>query len=181
MNMLIAVAAVAAVILMVLYNRLVHRRNLVSEGWSGMDVQLKRRHDLIPGLVEIVKGYASHEQETLEEVTRLRQVSQITSDIGEKGAVESGITADIKKIFALVESYPDLKADQNFRNLQTALTETEENLQYARRYYNGTVRDLNVLVQSFPTNLVAKLFGFKEAGFFEIEDAAERQSPSVQL
>src|SRR4051794_21447444 len=113
------------------YNKLVKHRLLTAEAWSGIDVQLKYRHDLVPNLVSLVKGYASHERETLEEVTRLRDISKNTTDVAEKSGIESNISNDLKKIFALVEAYPDLKADQNFRKLQESLTEVENNLQYA--------------------------------------------------
>ena len=181
MRIFLGLLLTLVVVAVVIYNKLVKRRFLVNEGWSGIDVQLKRRHELIPNLVEIVKGYASHEKETLEEVTRLRQVSQLTSDREEKGNIENSISGDLKKIFALVESYPDLKADANFRKLQDSIIEIEDQLQYARRYYNGTVRDLNIVVQSFPSNLIASFFGFQDAKFFEIEYATERQNPEIKI
>lgn len=156
-----------------LFNRLVARRNHVLEAWSGIDVQLKRRHDLLPKLVEVVKAYGRHEQATLAQVA------------GARGAAlreaENAVTGQLRQLFALAEAYPDLKANQGYLDLQRQVSETEEQIQYARRYYNGTVRELNVLVQSFPSNLVARLFGFREMDYFEIELATQRESPGLAL
>lgn len=163
------------------FNKLVDARNLTEEGWSGVDVQLKRRHDLIPNLVEAVKGYAVHEKGTLEEIINLRSRSRDMAASDEKQKLESGISADLRKIFALVESYPDLKADSNFRELQAALIEVEDGLQFARRYYNGAVRNYNTLIQSFPINIIATAAGHKVKDFFEIENSTERNAPNVQF
>jgi LemA protein len=175
------ICAFILVLTVLFYNRLVRYRFLMNEGWSGIDVQLKRRHDLIPNLVEMVKAYAGHEKQTLEDVTKLRDLSRNEQDISQKSGIENNISNDLKKVFALVESYPNLKADQNFRKLQDSLTEIEDSLQYARRYYNGTVRDYNIGVQSFPSNILAQAFGFKSAAFFEIEYATERQTPDIKF
>ncbi|MCA9407342.1 MAG: LemA family protein [Candidatus Omnitrophica bacterium] len=164
-----------------IYNGLVRGRLHVNESWSGIDVQLKRRHDLIPNLIETVKGYMKHEQKVLEEVTRLR--SEVTGASGkqQKANLENGISQALKTIFAVSEAYPDLKANQNFQDLQKNLTNIESELQLARRYYNGTVRDYNYKVESFPSNLVAQAFQFKKEEFFEIEVATEREAPKVQF
>ncbi|KMY66901.1 membrane protein [Desulfocarbo indianensis] len=165
--------------LIAIYNGLVRKRNLVREGWSGIDVQLKRRNDLIPNLVETVKGYASHEKETLENVTQLREKSMQAQAPAEKGRVEGMLSGALGKLLAVAENYPDLKANQNFMELQTALAEIEDQIQFARRYYNGAVRDLNIAVESFPSNLVAGAFSFKQAEFFELDDPGERAVPKV--
>ncbi len=178
---LVSLVIVLGVVLVVLYNRLVRLRNLALEGWSGIDVQLKRRYDLIPNLVEAVKGYSGHEKQTLEEVSRLRTESIQVTSLGKKGALESNLSGQFKKIFALAESYPDLKANQNFLDLQRALTEVEDNLQYARRYYNGAVRNLNTVIECFPGNVLASHLGFSKMEFFEIEFATERNTPEVKL
>ena len=164
-----------------IYNRFVTLNTRVHEAWSDIDVQLKLRHDLIPNVVETVKSYGEYEQETLEEITTLRTQSQQVSRPSEKQGIEGGISQDLKKIIALAEAYPDLKADKNFRHLQQTLTEVEDKLQYARRYYNGTVRDFNILVQSAPSNLIANMFGYESKEFFEIEYATERANPEIDL
>ena len=164
-----------------IYNRLVRQRNRVLEGWSGIDVQLKRRHDLIPNLVATVKGYARHEEGVLTKVTELRNSAVNAKGTGEKIALETALTQQLRQLFALAEAYPDLKANQNFLDLQNRLSEIEEQLQLARRYYNGTARDMNILVQSFPSNLIAGSFGFKEAEFFEIELDEQRETPEVSF
>lgn len=164
------------------YNRLVRARNLVEEAWSGIDVQLKRRHDLIPNLVEVVKGYAGHERGLMERVSSLRSGGLSTDET--KAGVEQSErvwAGELKQVFALVESYPDLKADENFRQLHRALSDVEDHLQYARRYYNGAVRDLNILVESVPSNLIARIVGIHAAKFFEVEYATERSAPDVLL
>jgi len=160
--------------LIALYNRLVKARNQLREGWSGIEVQLKRRHDLIPALVDCVKGYQAHEQELLEEVVRDRNVAQAVTEAGEVGSAERALGKDLVRIVALVEQYPELKADEVFLRLMEDLVEIEDHLQYARRYYNGSVRDLNNVVESFPANLVAGGFGFKVAKFFEVDSIRER-------
>jgi LemA protein len=163
------------------YNRLVKMRNMVKEGWSGIDVQLKRRATLIPVLVETVKGYVGHERGLLVEIADLRSKSLRTEKIGEKGAVETALSRTVGNLLAVAEAYPDLKASHNFGELQKELTEIEDQIQMARRYYNGTVRNLNIAVESFPSNIVAKLFTFIQAEFFAIDDEAERNAPQVTL
>ena len=172
---LIALWAVA------IFNKLVKNRNLVLEGWSGIDVQLKRRYDLIPNLVETVKGYAGHEKEVLARVVELRNSAAQAQTASEKAPIENMLTQTLRQLFALAEAYPDLKANQNFLDLQGQLSEIEKQIQFSRRYYNGTARDMNILVQSFPSNLIARSFGFNEADYFEIELATERETPKVEF
>lgn len=161
------------------YNGLVRKRNMVEEAWSGIDVQLKRRTDLIPNLVSTVKGYAAHEKGTLEEVVRLRSLAQNAHGVGETAQAQGLLGAALGKLFALAESYPDLKANANFAQLQATLGEIEDQIQLSRRYYNGAARDLNIAVESFPSNLIAGRFGFAKAEFFELENTAERAVPTV--
>ena len=161
------------------YNKLVVARNQMREGWSGTEVQLKRRHDLVPALVECVRGYQTHERELLEAVTRERTEAQAARGAGEAGGAEQTLGRDLGKIVALAEDYPDLKADESFRGLMTGLVEIEDQIQYSRRYYNGSVRDLNNSIETFPTNLVAKFFTFEAGVFFEVENASERIPPDL--
>ena len=168
---------VAAVIL--IYNKLVKARNQMREGWSGIEVQLKRRHELVPALVECVKGYQTHERGLLEAVVRERTEAQAARGAGEAGGAEKVLGRDLGKIVALAEAYPDLKADKSFRGLMGDLVEIEDQIQYARRYYNGSVRDLNNAIESFPSNLVAGWFGFEAGDFFEVETASERLPPDL--
>lgn len=163
------------------YNLMIKYRNLVGEAWSGIDVQLKRRTDLIPNLVEAVKGYKQFEQKTLQDVTALRARSLSAGGIDEKAASENAISQALKSIFAVVEAYPDLKANKSFMDLHKNLVEVEDQLQMSRRYYNGTVRDYNTLVQSFPSNILADFCHFEKNDFFEIEYATERKAPEVKL
>ena len=165
------------------YNRLVRLRNQVDEAWAGVDVQLLRRYDLVPSLVATVKGYRAHETHALERVTELRGQRDQDRNPGteSRAAGESGLSRSIARLFALAEAYPDLKADRTFMQLHDSLVEIEDQLQYARRYYNGSVRDNNNLVQGFPSLLIARLFGFREAEFFEIELASQRDTPQVDL
>ena len=163
------------------FNRLITLRNRLWEAWSDVDVQLKRRHDLVPNLVECVKAYRGYEQSLLESLARSRSVAQAAQGVASTGAVENELTKGLRSLFAVVEAYPDLKADRNFRQLSASLVEIEDTLQYARRYYNGTVRDLNNLIQSFPSMTVASLCRFQSAEFFEVESAVERQAPQVKL
>ena len=181
LGLTVAGALVAGLLvwIVVLYNSLVRKRNMVSEAWSGIDVQLKRRTDLIPNLVATVKGYASHEQGTLEEVVRLRGQAQNAQGVGETAQAQGLLGAALGKLFALAENYPDLKANTTFIQLQTPLEEIEEQIQLARRYYNGAVRELNIAVESFPSNLIAGRFGFVRAEFFELESEADRAVPTV--
>lgn len=162
-----------------LYNRLVRNRNLVSEAWAGIDVQLTKRHDLVPNLVTTVKGYVKHESGTFEEVSRIRSDTQ--AGVAETASQETALSRSLTRLFALAEDYPDLKASEGFQQLHSSLVEIEDHLQFARRYYNGAVRDNNNAVESFPSNLVAGIFGFKTAEFFEIEFASNRKAPAVDL
>jgi LemA protein len=179
---LLLVAAVAVYVI-VAFNRLVRTRQMANEAWSGIDVQLKRRSDLVPNLVDTVKGYAAHERSVLEEVTALRGAAQSlpSDDVARRAQAEGALSAGLGKLFALAENYPDLKASANFLALQQQLSDLENEIQMARRYYNGTVRNLNVLVQSFPSNLIAGVFGFEQRQFFELSDAVERAVPEVAL
>jgi LemA protein len=180
---ILALIAAAAVYAVILFNRLVRTRQMAHEAWSGIDVQLKRRADLVPNLVEAVKGYAAHERGVLEEVVKLRGAAGALprEDIAHRAQAESALSVAIGRLIALAESYPDLKASRNFLELQQQLSTVEDELQMARRYYNGAVRNQNVLVQSIPSNLVAGLFGFGERDYFELPDAADRAVPQVTL
>ena len=169
--------------LVYIYNDLVRKRQMVREGWSGIDVQLKRRSDLIPNLVEAVKGYATHERAAFEAVTemRTRAAGIDPADVAGRARAEGMLTQALGKLFAVAEAYPELKASANFRELQSSLESVEDALQLARRYYNGAVRALNVVVESFPSNLVARRFGFTQEEYFEIDDPAERAVPRVSF
>jgi LemA protein len=177
----IAVIVVVSVLWFVAtYNCLVRLRNLVQEAWSGIDVQLKRRHSLIPRLVDVVRGYSEHERGVLEEVARARAESAAAGGVKDAETAENVLTGHLKRLFAVVEANPDLRANVNFLDLQKQLAEVEEQIQFARRYYNGAARDLNIRIESFPSMLVARLFGFQRAEFFQIETATERQPPEVK-
>ncbi len=169
--------------IVVAYNNLVRQRQLSQEGWSGIDVQLKRRADLIPNLLESVKGYMAHERETLEAVTNARAgaVAAGNGTPEQRAAAEGQLSAALGKFFAVAEAYPDLKASQNFIQFQTALQSTEDEIQLSRRYYNGTARDLNTAVESFPSNILANIFHFAKVQYFEIENAADRAVPTVKF
>lgn len=175
----LAVVVLAALYVGLTYNRLVANRNLVAEAWSGIDVQLKRRADLVPNLVETVKGYAAHEDGLLQDLAEWRARTFGQAGPGSQAAVERGLSAALVRLLAVAEAYPELKADANFRELQDQLARIEDELQMARRYYNGAVRRLNTQVQSFPSNLVAGRFGFAPAEFFELDDATSREAPKV--
>lgn len=175
----LAVVVVAALWAVAIYNGLVRQKNLVAEAWSGIDAQLKRRADLIPNLVETVKGYAAHERETFDELARLRASVQTQSGVDARAETETAIAAALTRVLAVAEAYPELKASANFQSLQSALADTEDQIQLARRYYNGTVRDYNVRIEQFPSNLVAGLGGFTPAPFFQIEKDSDRQVPGA--
>lgn len=167
--------------LIVTYNLLVGKRQMVRNGWADIDVQLKRRANLIPSLVETVKGYAAHERQLFEEVTEKRtRAVQAGDDAKQRGAAESELSRPVGKLMAVAEDYPDLKASDNFRQLQEELSDTETKIEMARRFYNGAVRELNTLIESFPSNLVAGTFGFRQADFFEIETSG-RALPEVDF
>ena len=163
------------------YNRLITFRNRVREAWSGIDVQLKRRHDLIPNLVATVEAYASHESDVLEDLTRLRAQPHTPESRDDAEEAENDVSESLGRLIAVVERYPELRADANFRALQEDLVEIEDHLQYARRYYNGAVRDQNTFAESFPSNVVARLFDFESEDYFEVERSLDRNSPSVSL
>jgi LemA protein len=165
----------------VAFNLLIRDRNRVKQGWSDVDVQLLRRHDLVPRLADIVKGYAGYERALLESVTELRAQGAAEKHPGARGKVEASLANGVHKLVALVEAYPDLKASQNFLELQKQLADTENQIQYARRYYNGAVNLYNNRLQKFPDVIVASLFNFQEAEFFELEDAAQARAPGVSL
>jgi len=181
--LLILVAVVGAVFLVGVsqYNRLVRSRQMAQEGLSGIDVQLKRRADLIPNLLETVKGYMGHERQVLEKVTELRSLSLRAGNLAEKGQVEGMLSRALGNLFAVAENYPDLKASQNFLDLQKSLGDIEEQIQLSRRYYNGAVRNLNILVDSFPSNIIARMFGFTPMEYFELADQADRAVPRVSF
>ncbi|TVQ85217.1 MAG: LemA family protein [Micavibrio sp.] len=183
MEIFLVLLAVLAGGLIYIFNRLVKQRQRVNEGWSGIDVQLKRRADLIPSIVTTVKGYAAHESTVLERVTKLRTkcIADQNKNVVERNASEKGLAESVGQLMAVAENYPDLKADKNFRELQTTLVDVEDHLQMSRRYYNGTVRDMNILVESFPSNLVAKIFKFGSADFFEIDNPIEKYVPEVKF
>ena len=176
----VAVAVLIAIGLyaIVVFNRLIRARNLVREGWSGIDVQLVRRSDLIPNLVETVKGYAGHERTLFAEIAQKRTQALNTTGVTGRAAAEQELQASVRRMLAVAEAYPELKASQNFLELQKQLAELEDQLQLARRYYNGTVRDYNIGIQSFPDLLLARALGFREEPYFETEDTAV---PSVKL
>ena len=178
---LLGLVVPAAVWLMTAYNGLVKNKNLVEEGRSGIDVQLRRRADLIPNLIETVKGYAAHEDKLFHDVAELRAKSIAGGSVAEQSQVGQAMTAALGRLFAIAEAYPELKADANFRDLQDKLSGIEDEIQLSRRYYNGAVRNLNTMIESFPTNLIAGQFGFTKAEFFEIGDAAAREVPKVDF
>jgi len=180
--MWILVVIVAAVVaLFAVYNRLVQLKNRASEAWSDIDVQLKRRHNLIPNLVETVKGYATHERSTLDSVTKARVGAMQAEDPKAKAAAENMLSSTLKTLFAVSESYPDLKANANFLELQRELSDTEDKVLAARRFYNTSVRDLNTAIESVPTNVVAGMFSFKKREFFELDDEAAKAVPKVDF
>ncbi len=181
---LLIVAALAVLIIFYgvsIYNRLVRLRTLVQEAWSSIDVMLKKRHDLIPNLVETVKGYASHERETFDSVTRARAAAMSANSVQEKEAAEKNLSQAMMHLNAVAEQYPDLKANTNFMQLQGELSALEGDIEKARRYYNGTVRENNIMVETFPSNIIANMYKFEKATFFELENTAERNVPSVKF
>ncbi len=178
------IAAIALVIvfwLVSLYNGFVTLKNRVEEAWSDIEVQMKRRYDLIPNLVETVKGYATHEKQAFENVTKARAQAMQAGTVAEHGKAENMLTDALKSLFAVAEAYPDLKANTNFLELQRELSDTENKIQAARRFYNGNVRDLNTMIESFPSNLVAAVFKFAKREFFDLEEEAARQPVKVQF
>ena len=178
--LLVVLAALGAVVV-VLYNRLVRSRNRVRTAWSDIDVQLQRRHDLIPKLVNDVNAYAKYEKATLEAVTELRAEAMRVIDVDARGQAEQALSEGVDRLLALVENYPDLKANENFLDLQSELVETENYLQFARRYYNGSVRDYNTMTETVPSNLVASQFGFGPCEFFQKTADEAANVPLVRL
>ena len=182
---LLAVVVVVGVLVLFavigIYNGLVRLRQQVKNAWSQIDVQLKRRHDLIPNLVETVKGYAAHEKSTLEEVIKARSQAVSATGIPERIQAEQQLTGALGRLMLLVEQYPDLKANQNFLALQEELTSTENKVGFARQFYNDSVMNYNTRIQTVPANIIAGMFGFKEEEFFEVEEPEEREAPKVQF
>lgn len=180
---ILALVVVAAGYAVTVYNGLVKNRQMVEEGWSGIDVQLKRRTDLIPNLMETVKGYMSHERETLEAVTNARAAATAAANgtPEQRSAAEGQLSSALGRLIATAEAYPDLKANTTFLEFQEALQTVEDEIQMSRRYYNGAVRNLNIQVESFPSNLIANAFKFIKAQYFELENEADRQVPNVKF
>lgn len=183
MLIILAIIVIALIWAAASYNRLVTLVNRAKEAWADIDVQLKRRYDLIPNLVETVKGYAAHESAAFESVTKARAAAMGATSLADKGAAEATLAGALKSVFAIAEAYPDLKANQNFLALQTELTDTEDKIQAARRFYNGNVRDLNTAIQTFPGNIIAGAFHFAAMEFFQLDaaDAAARQPVQVKF
>lgn len=183
LGLALGLAALVLLAVIYCYNRLVFNRARVAEAWSGIDVQLKRRSSLIPQLVACLKAYMAHERDTLEELVIRRGEAQAHERDGAagRGPIEGQLSAALQRTFALVEGYPELKADAVFLDLQRNLSEVEEHIQMARRYYNGAVRELNVLVESVPSNLVARAFAFRCAAYFALDDARDGQSPEMEF
>ncbi len=180
--MILLIALLAIVVWFVaIYNGLVLLKVRTDEAWSDIDVQLKRRYDLIPNLVSTVKGYAAHESGLFERVTEARASAMNASSAAEKGAAENALTGTLKSLFAVAENYPELKANTNFLELQRELSDTENKIQAARRFYNGNVRDLNTKIQVFPDSIVAGMLHIEKREFFEIEEAAQKETPKVEF
>lgn len=181
---LLGIVIVLGLWVLFLYNSLVTRRTRVDEGWADIDVQLKRRHDLIPNLVNTAKGYATHEKETLEAVIQARNAAVSAQESGDPKAAaasENMLTGMLRQVFALSENYPALRANENFLQLQNELSDTENKIQAARRFYNGQVRDYTIAIQKFPAVLIASVLGFKKREYFELDDKAERENPKVEF
>lgn len=178
---LIGLAVLIIFWLIGVYNSLIRLRNRTDEAWSDIDVQLKRRYNLIPNLVESVKGYATHERELFENVTKARTAAMGAQDLGDKAQAENMLTGALKSLFAVAENYPDLKANQNFLELQRELSDTENKIQAARRFYNGNVRDFNIKIETFPNNIFAGMMNFKKRDFFELESKEEKEPVKVQF
>lgn len=179
--LILGIIAVIILYFIIVYNGLIKAKNIVVEAWSGIDVQLKRRYDLIPNLVETVKAYASHEKGLFENIANIRSHPGFSEKLGEKNQIENQLSDSLRNIFAVVEGYPELMANQNFIELHKSLVTIEDELQMARRYYNGTVRDYNTKTQVFPNNIVALSTGFKQLDSFEVESATQRFNPEVKI
>ncbi len=178
---IIGVVAVVVLWLIGVFNSFIRLINRAKEAWADIDVQLKRRYDLIPNLVETVKGYAAHERELFEKVTEARTRAMGAQGVAEKGKAENILGGALKTLFAVSENYPQLKANENFLELQRELSDTENKIQAARRFYNTNVRDLNIKIESFPSNIIAKIFMFKQREFFELEEAAAKEPVQVKF
>jgi len=184
MGILLVILALVVIALLwgvSIYNRLVKLRTMVEEAWSGINVQLKKRHDLIPNLVETVKGYATHEKDTFERVTQARANAMQAGDIKSQEAAENNLNAALIRLLAVAEQYPELKANQNFLQLQDQLSVIESDIEKSRRYYNGTVREKNIVIDSFPSNIIAGMFNFTKSLFFELDNEAEKEVPRIQF
>lgn len=180
---IVVLVIVAAFVLWAIftYNRFIGFKNNADEAWSDIDVQLKRRHDLIPNLIETVKGYMTHEQNVLQKVTEARTRAMQSQNPNELAKAENELAGTLKTLFAVAENYPELKANTNFLELQRELSDTENKIQAARRFYNANARDLNTAVESFPGNMIAQIFNFKKREFFELENPAEKEVPQVKF
>lgn len=183
MGLIIAVIVVVVIVgfLIAMYNGLVQLRVRADSSWSDIDVQLKRRHDLIPNLVETVKGYAAHEKSTFEDIAKYRSMAMQATTPAERGQAEGQLTQALKSLFAVAENYPQLRASEQFTSLQASLQEVEGSIQNARRYYNAVVRDYNTKLQSFPTNVLAGMFAFQQKQFFQLDTPAERENVAVKF
>ena len=181
MILILVVLLVVVGIVIGMYNSLVGLRVRADNAWSDIDVQLKRRHDLIPNLVETVKGYAAHEKGTFENVAKFRSMAMQATGPAERAAAEGQLTMALKSLFAVAEQYPQLRASENFQSLQNSLNQVENSLQESRRYYNAVVRDLNTKIATFPSNIIAGMFGFTPRQFFELTAPAEREAPAVKF
>ena len=180
MGLAVSIIVIALLIWgIIIYNRLIADRNRIRAAWSDVDVQLKRRHDLIPQLVELVKSYSNYERTTLEDITALRTRSEVANRVGEIGDIESQLGNKVTEVIARVEDYPDLKASESFLSLQENLTDVEDHIQYARRYYNGAVRIINTRIDVFPELMVARMFKFVPEDFFQIEEESQRAAPRI--
>ena len=177
----VAILVVIGLIVAGMYNGLVQLKVRADNAWSDIDIQLKRRHDLIPNLVETVKGYAAHEKGTFENVARYRSAAMAATSAADRAQAEGQLTQALRGLLAVAEAYPELKANTQFQSLQQSLSELEDALQNSRRYYNAVVRDLNTKIQSFPTNIIAGMFNFQQRQFFEIADPTERAVPNVKF
>ena len=184
---MIIAAIVCALVLVVavwgigVYNGLIRLRNMKDEGWSGIDVQLKRRHDLVGNLVNTVKGYMAHEKSVLEEIAKMRAMAQNANGVAQVAQLEGQLSQALGRLFAVMENYPQLRANENVMQLQNTLTALEDEIQLARRYYNGTVREYNTRTEVFPASIIARQYGFTKAEFFELENVAEREVPQVSF
>ena len=184
MGLIIALVIIIAIVVLygvTVYNKLVRFRTLVDEAWSGINVQLKKRHDLIPNLMETVRGYASHERETFESVTLARNTAIQAQSVKTQEVAENQLSGALSRLLAISERYPDLKANQNFLNLQQQLSTIEDDIEKSRRYYNGAVRQKNIAIDTFPSNMVANMFGFEKSLFFELESEAEKAVPQIKF